>query len=97
MVARPGSATLPGTSKVLEFLYDEDLADEDVMLDYWTDLQATKARLTKELGEKEALFKESEANHAKFTAEVSKVRRNMRRTRTVSPVSFSTPMLHVEP
>jgi len=49
-----GVKALPSAAKILEVLYDKDLAEEEHLLSYWADVNARRTREAAELAESEA-------------------------------------------
>jgi len=51
-----GAKALEHTAKIIEVLYDVDQADQEVLMGFWDDIQANRAREAAELAETEAAF-----------------------------------------
>jgi len=51
-----GVEALEHTAKIIEILYDGDLAEEEVLMDFWRDVQAQRVREAAELADATAAF-----------------------------------------
>ena len=56
MLSPQGANALATAATVFEVLYDEDQAEEEVLMDYWAGVQAQRAREEQELAEAEVAF-----------------------------------------
>ena len=72
LLSAHGSAALPGAAKVIEVLYDLDLATEDVLLKYWDTVQAQATTAAARLEAAKVKTAELEASHELSLAAVQK-------------------------
>ena len=63
LLSTHGSVALPAAAKVIEVLYDLDLASEEVLTAYWAEVQSSTAREKQQLEAAVKLVKELEASH----------------------------------
>lgn len=70
LLSAHGSVALPGAAKVIEVLYDLDLASEDVLNEFWADVQSTVAREVAAMQQDEKTVAARRESEAAAAAEV---------------------------
>ena len=70
LLSAHGSVALPGAAKVIEVLYDLDLASEDVLNQFWADVQSTVAREVAAMQQDEKTVAARRESEAAAAAEV---------------------------
>jgi len=70
LLSAHGSAALPGTAKVVEVLYDLDMASEAVLTEYWADVEASTARDASALETAKTAFEQQQAAENEAAAAV---------------------------